>query len=138
MTGNAGSDESRAIERLELAAMEVARSVLRGRGTGNSFLLLDPFEGGGSGKNAGRVKGRTLRIPLFPPEPGSKRGLDKFVMWGYIRFDPFMKPLSRLCRLTILGNDPMVEGDISSLLLIRSAGGKGTSGRGQNKLEIFL
>ena len=67
MTGNAGSDESRAIERLELAAMEVARSVLRGRGTGNSFLLLDPFEDGGSGKNAGRVKGGSLRIRLPPP-----------------------------------------------------------------------
>ena len=45
LTGNAGSDERRAIERLELAAVKVARSVLRGRGTGNSSLLLDPPEG---------------------------------------------------------------------------------------------
>ena len=46
LTGNAGSDENWALERLELAAVKVARSVLRGRGTGNSSLLLDPPEGG--------------------------------------------------------------------------------------------
>ncbi len=52
-------------------------------------------------------------------------GLDKFVTWDYIHFDPFMKPLSRLCRLTIFGNDPMVEEDISSLLLIRNGEERG-------------
>ncbi|BAM06510.1 ORF6N domain-containing protein [Leptospirillum ferrooxidans] len=44
LAGNAGSGGNRALERLELAAVRVARPVLRGRGTGNSSLLLDSPE----------------------------------------------------------------------------------------------